>query len=109
MKYLVRNLKRLRKENKLTQQSIAAVLEMHRSNYSKVENGERELSIESIIKLADFFDMSVDELVREKSEQQVDSIQLNQLLQKRASEIDALTEEDKKTLYRIVEIMLEQD
>ena len=107
MKYLVRNLKRLRKEGKLTQQQVAQVLGMHRSNYSKVENGERELSLEAIIKLADFFNMSVDRLVR-RNPSTTNYPKLSQLLKDKASELDELEEEDQIAVYRVIEAMLQK-
>jgi len=36
---------------------------MHRSNYSKVEAGERELSVTALAKVARHFGMTLDELV----------------------------------------------
>jgi transcriptional regulator with XRE-family HTH domain len=108
MKYLVRNLKKLRKENKLTQHQIATTLNMHRSNYSKVENGERELSIEAIITLADFFGMSVDELVRDPKTFTSKENHLNELLEEKLKAIDTLAPEDKQALYRVIQAMINQ-
>ena len=36
---------------------------MHRSNYSKVENGQREISLAAVDKIADYFNISTDELI----------------------------------------------
>jgi len=41
---------------------------MHRSNYSHVETGDRDLSIEAIGKIAKFFNMSIDDLVNFEGE-----------------------------------------
>lgn len=48
---------------RLTQQQIAELVNMHRSNYSKVQSGERDLSIDAVNKVSRFFGMSIDELV----------------------------------------------
>ena len=109
MKYLVRNLKRLRKEKELTQRQVATILNMHRSNYSKVENGERELSIESIITLADFFEMTVDELVRDPKTIQSNESQLNELLSLQVQELNKLSKEDKEAVYRVIKAMLRHE
>ncbi len=109
MKYLVKNLKKLRKERKLTQQQIATTLNMHRSNYSKVENGERELSIEAIISLADFFGMTVDELVRDPKTFQSNEEYTNDLINGQLKKLDKLELEDKQALYRVIKAMLKQD
>ncbi len=36
---------------------------MHRSNYSKIENGQREISVAAVDKIAEFFNITIDELV----------------------------------------------
>lgn len=63
MKHIGKTIKTIREEKGLTQQQIAELVNMHRSNYSKVESGERDLSIDAINKVAKFFGMSIDELV----------------------------------------------
>jgi len=63
MKQIGTVLKALRKDRGMTQQQMADLVHMHRSNYSKVESGERELSLESIDTIARVFGMTIDELV----------------------------------------------
>lgn len=36
---------------------------MHRSNYSKIENGQREISLAAVDKIAGYFNISIDELI----------------------------------------------
>lgn len=57
------NLKRLRKENKLTQPDLGEALHVSTSSYAKYERGEREPDIERILELARFFDVSTDTLL----------------------------------------------
>jgi transcriptional regulator with XRE-family HTH domain len=38
------NIKHIRQQRGVKQQEIADLVGMHRSNYSKIENGQRELS-----------------------------------------------------------------
>ena len=56
-------LKYERKNSHATQQEIADLLEISRSNYSLYEAGKRIPPIENIEKLADFFKVSVDYLL----------------------------------------------
>jgi transcriptional regulator with XRE-family HTH domain len=39
------NIKRLREDRGIRQAEIADLIGMHRSNYSKIENGQREISL----------------------------------------------------------------
>ncbi|MBQ3975699.1 MAG: helix-turn-helix transcriptional regulator [bacterium] len=52
-------LRRLRKEHHLTQQKVASVLGVSQRAYSDYETGQRRLSIEGIIKLARYYDVSL--------------------------------------------------
>lgn len=57
------NLKELRKLNNKTQEEIAEILDMSAVGYSHYELEKREPSIETLIKLADYYDVSLDYLV----------------------------------------------
>ena len=63
MPHIGHTIKKIREERGLTQQQIADLVHMHRSNYSRVEAGERDLSIDSINIIARFFTMTIDQLV----------------------------------------------
>ena len=58
-----RRLKELRTEKNLTQAALAAVLNVHRTAVIKWENGERETSFAMLIKIADYFDVTLDYLL----------------------------------------------
>ena len=59
-------LKRLRKNKGLKQQEIADILGVKRNTYSDWENGKTEPSFGNLVKLADFFDVSLDWLFGRK-------------------------------------------
>ena len=52
-------LKKLRTENHLTQQKVASVLGVAPRTYSDYETGQRRLSIEGMVLLAKFYDVSL--------------------------------------------------
>ena len=56
-------LKELREENQLTQTEIAEILHVKQNTYSQYENRHREIPLDMIIKLADFYDVSIDYLL----------------------------------------------
>ncbi|MCQ2515063.1 MAG: helix-turn-helix transcriptional regulator [Ruminococcus sp.] len=55
-------IKDLREENDLSQSYIAKILFCDQSLYSKYERGERDIPLSLMIKLADFYDVSLDYL-----------------------------------------------
>ena len=56
-------LKELRQKANLTQAEMAKIINISQSNYSKYELGTTQISIETLIKLATFFHVSVDYLI----------------------------------------------
>jgi transcriptional regulator with XRE-family HTH domain len=57
------NLRRLRLERGLSQESFAAVLDVHRTYMGGVERGERNLTLRSVERLADHLGVSPLELL----------------------------------------------
>jgi transcriptional regulator with XRE-family HTH domain len=57
-------LKILRKKNRITQKELAAALHISQTSVSKYERGESEPDLEMIIKMSDFFGVTIDEFVR---------------------------------------------
>jgi len=59
----MKNLKLLRKEKGLTQRNMADIMGVIERQYVRYESGENGLSVDKLIFLADFFDVSIDYLV----------------------------------------------
>ena len=49
--------------NKLTQRQLAEYLQIAQPSYIRYENGSAEPSFENLVKLADYFDVSIDYLL----------------------------------------------
>ena len=64
-----RNLKSLRKKNQYTQEEIAEKINVSRQSVAKWENGESNPDIESCIKLANLYNVKLDDLVNHSEEQ----------------------------------------
>lgn len=58
------NLRKLRKSKGISQQVLSDKIGLKRSTYSGYENGVAEPNIGMLIKFANFFDVTVDELIR---------------------------------------------
>ncbi len=56
-------LKELRKSKKISQLKLAMDLNMNQNTISRYETGEREPGINELIKIADYFDVSIDYLL----------------------------------------------
>ena len=66
------NIRNLREDSDLTQQDLADYLNVKQTTYSKYELGKINVPIEVFIKLADYYNVSIDYLVgRSKKKEQV--------------------------------------
>ena len=57
-------LKLIRKQKRLSQQKVAIELNISREALSHYENGRREPSLAMLIKMSDYFGVSIDFLIR---------------------------------------------
>lgn len=60
--YIYQKLKDCREDADKNQNEIAEILETYQNHYSKYERGERELPMHLFIKLAKFYNVSLDYL-----------------------------------------------
>ena len=100
------NLRHLRIQNGMTQEELGKKLNKDYSTIGKWENGSRSPIMEDVIKIADYFNISLQELISGKFEynnspQRIDNdISFKQILKKKGliDENDNITEEDAKKL-----------
>lgn len=60
------NLKRLRTNKELTQENLGKVLCLSRTTISNYEKGKMQPSIETLIRLSEVFNITVDELIKQQ-------------------------------------------
>ena len=58
-------LKDLREDKDITQRELAELLHIKQNTYSQYENGQREIPLALLIKLARYFNVSVDFILHE--------------------------------------------
>ena len=58
-------LKELREDSDITQKHLAELLHIKQNTYSQYENGQRQIPIEVLIRLARFYRTSVDYILEE--------------------------------------------
>ena len=57
-----RIIKKIREDKGLMQKEVSAHLEIGNSNYNKLENGHRDLSVDELLKLSKLFNLTTDQL-----------------------------------------------
>ena len=63
-------LKSLRRERKMTQENLAEIFHISQTSVSKYETGEAVPDLETAVKMADFFGVSLDEFVGREGDYQ---------------------------------------
>lgn len=60
----LKRLKDLREDNDLSQEAVANVLKITRPQYSLYESGKRDIPVDLLIVLANFYNTNIDYIVR---------------------------------------------
>ncbi|HML84623.1 MAG TPA: helix-turn-helix transcriptional regulator, partial [Bacteroidales bacterium] len=58
-----RIIKRIREDKGLMQKEVSSYLDIGNSNYNKLENGKRDLSVDELQKIAILFSMTTDQIL----------------------------------------------
>lgn len=103
---LADNIKKLREDRGLRQKEVASAIGIGYSNYNKIENGNREISVTELQRLAAFYNISVDQVLNPD-----DGVPKEVVIEdKEATEqlrlISELDQEDKAIIFRMIDKML---
>jgi transcriptional regulator with XRE-family HTH domain len=63
--HLATKIRKLRSERQWSQEELAYRTDLHRTYISHIENGKREISVETMCKIAKGFDITPSELMEE--------------------------------------------
>jgi transcriptional regulator with XRE-family HTH domain len=100
-------LKQLRSARNITQTRLAQLLEISPRVYNRWENGVATPHFDTIVKIADILDVSLDELAARKEsneEKKIHNPELHRLYQK----VDQLSDEDQKALLVVLDSLVKR-
>lgn len=93
----MKNLKKLREQHNLTQREMADILGIQRPTYTRYETEERQPDFDLVIKIAQYFDVSVDYLLGKSENMNLDE-QLEGLDFALYGEVKELTDAQKQDI-----------
>ncbi|MFO0478623.1 MAG: helix-turn-helix domain-containing protein [Bacteroidota bacterium] len=99
-------IKRIKEDKGLIQEEVSAHLAIGNSNYNKLENGHRDLSVEQFQKLAVLFNMTTDEILNYGNVIPSSIIVEGKPDFEKLHLINQLQEDDKNKVYKIIDTML---
>jgi transcriptional regulator with XRE-family HTH domain len=102
-----KNIKKIREQKGLMQKEVASTAEMQASNYSKIESGQRDISVEALDKIAQLFGITIDEIIHYEDSKKLTPVKVeDKTVTEKIQLISQLNEEDKNAVYRIIDGML---
>ena len=102
------NIKKIREQKGLTQSQLADLIHMHRSNYSKIENGQREISVDALKIIARHFEMTIDQIVNFEGDIPAEVTIEDKTLTEQVRMIQNLDTEEKNMVFKMVDTFLTQ-
>lgn len=104
---MIANLKKLREKKKLSQQALADLLEISQQSINKYENHETEPDIDRLIRIANFFDTSVDYLVgNTEIQHKIESVERFDLNENEAALIEkyrVLSPDERESIQMVID------
>ena len=99
-------LSRIRKQRGLTQAEVAEALDLPQGLISNYEKGTRRLHSELIVRFAELFDVSTDELLGHKIKKNRKNNDFALHIVKRMQQIEALSKSRQKAVLQGIDMML---
>jgi len=103
---LADNIKAIREEKNLKQIEVATHIGVDKSAYSKIEKGSRALTVDELQKMAQLFNMSTDQIINHDGNIPKEIVLEDKTTVEQMRLIQQLDEEDKQTIFRLIEKML---
>lgn len=103
---LADNIKNIREEKNLKQIEVATHIGVDKSAYSKIEKGSRALTVEELQKMAQLFNMTTDQILNYDGKIPKEVVIEDKTTVEQMRLIQQLDEEDKQTIFRLIEKML---
>ena len=103
---LGQNIKALREAKGLLQKQVANEVGLGISHYSKIENGQREASVEMLDKLAKFYGITIDKIVHPNNEVPTEVVIEDKTAIEQLRLIQELEDKDRSIVFAIIDKML---
>lgn len=100
------NIKRIREQKGLLQKEVATHISLDKSAYSKLEKDMREVKVSELQKLSSLFNMTIDQIVCFEGDTPKEVTVEDKSTVEQMKLISQLDEQDKKTVFSIIDKML---
>lgn len=103
---LAENIKNIREEKQLLQKDVAAHIGVDKSTYSKIEKGNREVTVRELQLMAGLFNLSIDQIVNFEGDMPKEVTVQDKSTVEQMNLIQQLDEDDKNMIFKMIDKML---
>lgn len=103
---LANNIKQLREDKGLRQKEVANALDIGYSNYNKIENGNREISVKELQRLAEFYNITVDQVLNLDGDIPKEVVIEDKQAQEQLRLISELDTDDRAIIFKMIDSFL---
>ncbi|NEP85325.1 MAG: helix-turn-helix transcriptional regulator [Okeania sp. SIO3B3] len=102
-------IRQLRKEKKWSQDTLAHKIEIHGRHVSKYEAGQALPNADTLIRIADVLDVSIDYLLRDTDENENPASKIkDKFLLKEFEAVDQMSEKDKEVIKTLIDAFIKK-
>ena len=103
---LANNIKKLREDKGLRQKEVANALDIGYSNYNKIENGNREVSVKELQRLAEFYNITLDQVINLDGGLPKEVVIEDKQAKEQLRLISELDTDDRMIIFKMIDKML---
>jgi len=103
---LADNIKNIREEKEFKQVEVAAHIGVDKSAYSKIEKGQRALTVEELQKMAQLFNLTTDQILNYDGKMPKEVVIEDKTAVEQLRLIQQLDEDDRQTIFKLIDKML---
>lgn len=103
---LASNIKKLREDKGLRQKEVANAIDIGYSNYNKIENGIREISVKELQRLSSFYNLTIDQVINLEGNIPKEVVIEDKEANEQLRLINELDEDDKAIIFKMIDKML---
>ena len=103
---LANNIKKIREDKGLRQKEVANAIDIGYSNYNKIENGVREISVKELQRLANFYNLTTDQVINFDGDLPKEVIIEDKASNEQLRLISELDEDDRTIIFKMIDSFL---
>jgi len=103
---LADNIKKIREDKGLRQKEVASAIDIGYSNYNKIENGIREISVKELQRLANFYNLTLDQVIDIDDDIPKEVIIEDKEANEQLKLIAQLDKDDQTIIFKMIDKML---